>query len=317
MHFALPPRKTSRPPPYLPRTSHLPGLRRTRLKLIALGGLFFLALIYLVTRSGGGSSRHGLPAARVPKGNPPVVIVTVLDSTKFSGTYLQTVKQNRLQYAEKHGYQTFLAKITDYDLEGSPFSWTMVVAMRDALTKFPDCHYVWFLDASSLIMNPKLKIEEHVMPSARLEELMRKDLPVVPPDSIIKTFSHLRGQDVDLVISQDKEGLSTSSFLVRNGEWARFFLETWFGPLYRSYNFQKAEVHALEHMVQWHPTILSHMAVIDQRTINSYAKGTAAEEYKDGDLVVGFPECVTVGPQECETRAQPFAQAWKRMFESV
>lgn len=117
--------------------------------------------------------------------------------------------------------------------------------MRDALTKFPDCHYVWFLDASSLIMNPKLKIEDHIMPSARLEELMRKDLPVVPPDSIIKTFSHLRGQDVDLVISQDKEGLSTSSFLVRNGEWARFFLETWFGPLYRSYNFQKAEVHAL------------------------------------------------------------------------
>lgn len=101
MHFALPPRKTSQPPPYLPRTSRLPGLRRTRLKLIALGGLFFLALIYLLTRSGG--SRHGLPAARVPKGNPPVVIVTVLDSTKFSGTYLQAVKQNRLQYAEKHG----------------------------------------------------------------------------------------------------------------------------------------------------------------------------------------------------------------------
>lgn len=70
-------------------------------------------------------------------------------------------------------------------------------------------------------------------------------------------------------------------------------------------------------MVQWHPTILSRMAVIDQRVINSYAKGTTAEEYKDGDLVVGFPECVTVGPQECETRSQPFVQAWKRVFESV
>jgi mannan polymerase II complex MNN11 subunit len=122
--------------------------------------------------------------------------------------------------------------------------------MRDALTKFPDCHYVWYLDASSLIMNPKLKIEEHVMQPAKLDELMKKDYPVVPPDSIIKTFSHLKGQDVDFVITQDKDGLSSASYIVRNGDWARFFLETWFSPLYRSYDFQKAETHAL---VCFHP----------------------------------------------------------------
>ena len=31
------------------------------------------------------------------------VLVTVLDASKYSGVYLETVKQNRLQYAEKHG----------------------------------------------------------------------------------------------------------------------------------------------------------------------------------------------------------------------
>jgi len=51
------------------------------------------------------------------------------------------------------GYKTLLAKIGDYDLHGSPFSWTSVVAMRDALTKFPDAHYIWYLDASGMIMN--------------------------------------------------------------------------------------------------------------------------------------------------------------------
>jgi mannan polymerase II complex MNN11 subunit len=146
---------------------------------------------------------------------------------------------------QRAGYQTLFAKVGDYDLAGAPFSWTTVVAMRDALTKFPDCHYIWHLDASGLIMNPKLKIEEHIMKPARLDELMKKDVPVVPPDSIIRTFSHLKGQDVDVVLTQDKEGLSAGSLIVRNGEWARFFLETWFGPLYRSYNFQKAEAHAL------------------------------------------------------------------------
>jgi len=101
MHFALPPRKTSQPPPYLPRSTRLPGLRRSRLKVIALAGLAFLALLYLVTRPS--SSGHHAPAKRVPKGNPPVVVVTVLDYSKYSNAYLQTVRDNRIQYAQKHG----------------------------------------------------------------------------------------------------------------------------------------------------------------------------------------------------------------------
>jgi mannan polymerase II complex MNN11 subunit len=100
MHFALPPRKTSKPPPYLPRASRLPGLRRSRVKLIALTGLFFFAVIYLLTRP---SSKHAAPTQRAPRGTPPVVLVTVLDESKYSKAYLETVKENRLQYAEKHG----------------------------------------------------------------------------------------------------------------------------------------------------------------------------------------------------------------------
>lgn len=101
MHFAYPPRKTSNPPPYLPRSSRLPGLRRNRLRLLILVGLAFFAFIYLVTRPGG---RHGAPPRRPPpSGKPPVVLVTVLDETKYSRAFLETVKENRVQYAQKHG----------------------------------------------------------------------------------------------------------------------------------------------------------------------------------------------------------------------
>lgn len=117
--------------------------------------------------------------------------------------------------------------------------------MRHALTKYPDCKYIWYLDQNALIMNPHLKVEDYVMSGSKLESSMFKDLPVVPPDSIIKTFSHLKGNDVEFVLTQDKEGLASSSFVIKNGEWAIFFLDTWFDPLYRSYNFQKAETHAL------------------------------------------------------------------------
>lgn len=143
------------------------------------------------------------------------------------------------------GYKTFFAKVGDYDMNNAPSSWTSVVAARHALTQFPDCKYLWFLDQSALVMNPQRTIEAHVMDPARLDEGMIKDYPVVPPDSIIKTFSHLRGRDVEFLITQDKDGLSSASWVLKNGEWARFFLETWFDPLYRSYNFQKAETHAL------------------------------------------------------------------------
>lgn len=94
-------------------------------------------------------------------------------------------------------------------------------------------------------MSPSLSLEEHVLASARIESLMQKDVPVVPPDSVIHTFSHVKGDKVDLILTQDAESLSHGSFILRRGEWAKFFLDTWFNPLYRAYNFQKAEGHAL------------------------------------------------------------------------
>lgn len=100
-------------------------------------------------------------------------------------------------------------------------------------------------------MEPKLSLESHIMDSKRLESLMIVDQPIVPPDSVIKTFSHVRGDRIDFVLAQDHEGLTIDSMVLRRGEWAKFFLDAWFDPLYRSYNFQKAELHALEHLVQY------------------------------------------------------------------
>lgn len=117
--------------------------------------------------------------------------------------------------------------------------------MRHAMTKYPKSTYFWFLDQNALIMNPAITIESHIMEPKRMESLMIRDRSVVPPDSVIKTFTHLHGDQIDFALTQDKDGLSQGSFIVRRGEWARFFLDTWFDPLYRSYNFQKADTHAL------------------------------------------------------------------------
>lgn len=94
-------------------------------------------------------------------------------------------------------------------------------------------------------MNPSRSLKSHLLDKSRLRSLMLKDVPIVPPDSIIRTFSHMKEKDVDLILTQDSENLNPGSFILRNGDFARFFLDLWFDPLYRNYNFAKAETHGL------------------------------------------------------------------------
>lgn len=123
--------------------------------------------------------------------------------------------------------------------------------MRHAMTLHPGSTFFWYLDTTALIMNPSTPIHSSLLTPSKLEATMITNAPVVPPDSVIKTFSNLKGDRIDFVVSQDADGLAPSSFVVRNGEWAKYFLDVWFDPIYRTYNFQKAEYHALEHIVQY------------------------------------------------------------------
>ncbi|WYZ37314.1 hypothetical protein EsH8_II_000820 [Colletotrichum jinshuiense] len=312
MHFAYPPRKSSNPPPFKARSSRIPPLlRRSRLKTIAAGILAFLGLLYLL--SGIFKSPSG---PRAPSGVPPVVIVTVLDEENYSKNYISSIRENRKQYAQLHGYEVMFAKTGDYDLSGSPASWNKVVSLRHAITKFPEAGWLWYLDQDSYIMNPELSLESLVLKSDKLDNLMIRDHPVVPPDSVIKTFPHLKGDDIDFVLTQDREGLSSGSFFVRNGEWAKFFIDTWFDPLYRSYNFQKAEGHALEHVVQWHPTVLSKLAIVPQNTFNSYNRYDKGEIFKDGEFVVRAPGCTKTGERACEEELGSYNTKWHTAFKA-
>jgi mannan polymerase II complex MNN11 subunit len=117
--------------------------------------------------------------------------------------------------------------------------------MRHAVAQYPDAGYIWFLDQNAYIMDTTQAVHERVADPKNLDSMMIRDKPIVPPDSIIKTFAHMRGKDVSLVISHDKDGIISDNVLIKNGEWAKYFTELWFDPLYRSYNFQKAERHAL------------------------------------------------------------------------
>lgn len=155
----------------------------------------------------------------------------------------------------------FFASVSDYDeaVGDAPKSWAVAPALRHAMATHPRAGYFFHLGTHSLVMNPTKSLKSHLLEKGLLEDLMLKDMPIVPPDSIIKTFAHQNEKDVELILTQDKEDLNPGSLILKNGDFARFFLDIWFDPLYRNYNFAKAETHGLvrylrlRYMKLWSP----------------------------------------------------------------
>lgn len=70
--------------------------RRSRIQVLVLCALGIGTLLFLIAKVlgfGGG----------LPLGTPPVVIVTVLQPGKYSKEYLSDIRENREEYAKKHG----------------------------------------------------------------------------------------------------------------------------------------------------------------------------------------------------------------------
>ena len=110
----MPPRKTSRPPPYAARnqsSSIIPPalknlLRKDKIRTTVAGIVAFLGILWLFGVLGGSSGKPAWTAANIPKvavgSGPPVVIVTVLDP-KANPTWTEKIKKNREDYAKRHG----------------------------------------------------------------------------------------------------------------------------------------------------------------------------------------------------------------------
>ncbi|KAK2748865.1 hypothetical protein FQN55_004007 [Onygenales sp. PD_40] len=321
MQFALPPRKPSHSPPYGRSSHHSSSARRRQLKAVAVLGLVAVTFFFLVSRIFSSGSASGEVVAN---GQANIVIVTVLDEEKFGDKYIQRIKQNREDYAQRHGYTNFFASTSEYlpYLNGAPRSWAIVPAIRHALTLYPQASHIFHLTPHALIMNPSLSLASHILDKNRLQSLMLKDVPVVPPDSVIKTFKHLAPKDVEFIITQDSENLVPASFIIRRSDWAQYFLDAWFDPLYRSYNFAKAEAHALDHIIQWHPTMLTKLALLPQRILNAYAPDSPSSgpdsHYKDGDFLIHFAGCdLPDAKQGCEKAMDAYWTRWAQVTNNV
>jgi mannan polymerase II complex MNN11 subunit len=138
-------------------------------------------------------------------------------------------------------------------------------------------------------MNPSIPLHTHFLSPASLLALPLREVSIFPPETTIRTLS-LKSQpisQINLILSHGAGILHTGSILIRSGDYADFILDSWNDPLVRSYGFPGNDHQALEHLIQWHRTILEGLAVMPKRSLLSF--GMAAgddEQFHEGDFVV-------------------------------
>lgn len=94
-------------------------------------------------------------------------------------------------------------------------------------------------------MNPTVHIQSAILAPKVLGPMMLRDVAIVPPESVIKTYRHTPAERINFILTQDHDGLNPGSYLIRQGTWARYFLDVWMDPIFKSYTFQRADQGAL------------------------------------------------------------------------
>src|SRR5690606_153993 len=109
---------------------------------------------------------------------------------------------------------------------------------------------------------------------------------------------------IDLLISQDHNGINAGSFFLRRSPWTQMLIDLWSDPFYRNDKWDFKEQSALSHMLVHHQFIRKRIAVVHMRKLNSYAVGFPSMGWQKGDLAVHFAGCWV--ENECAERFEDY-----------
>ncbi|KAH3899663.1 related to Probable alpha-1,6-mannosyltransferase MNN11 [Saccharomycodes ludwigii] len=254
--------------------------------------------------------------------SPSVVIVTLLDYEKYNLESIVQIVQNRVDYAQKHNYGTYIRWAQEFipylEAQSLDTSYEFIkpLIMRAAMHTFPNTNNFWFIDEDGLIMNLGLSLQQHLLNPKILDLATLKKVPLAR-GSLIKTYNSPsisidgKYKDVDtadLIFPQQQQQqgeLETFSFVLSNNLYTHAFLDYLNDPLVRNYDWGHNNPlgKAITHCLQWHPSLLKRFRMVVPKTIaSSYdpvnSKFPVAENqkgkepfYVDNDMVVLLKDC--------------------------
>ncbi|CAN6651722.1 probable alpha-1,6-mannosyltransferase Mnn11p [Trichomonascus vanleenenianus] len=252
---------------------------------------------------------------------PEVILVVGLDDT-YPKDHLDNVIEDRLAYAKRHGLGLYIRFLNDFAKSaGEPdIEFAKLQLLREAMFSFRDSKWVWWLDQDAIIMNPQSNIVEDLLEPSKLDKYMIRDAAVVPPESVIHTYKRVPASQIKLIISQNDRGISSHSFVLRNDDlYGRMLVSYWLDPLQQSYHgfqsftgFNGQLDSSITHMVQWHPAVLSRMALVKQKYLGSRPNDgnvVKDQKFQFGDFVYmvrDTNEVVAAAPESV-------ANEWEKM----
>ena len=185
------------------------------------------------------------------------ICLTTLTDSKSSSLYQRVMRwrnfdavlelswDNKLKYAQKHGYSLYDAS---HLLDTSrPPAWSKIKAVQHQLES-GDCDWVMWTDADTVIMNSDKKVE-HFLPS---------------------------DEDINLLVGSDNGGgYNSGVFLFKNTDWSRQFLQKWWdmkayvNPTGISLS---GDNHAMKDLLRDLPEFDKNVASPPRCNLNSFAK---------------------------------------------
>ncbi|KAF2146449.1 glycosyltransferase family 34 protein [Aplosporella prunicola CBS 121167] len=226
-----------------------------------------------------------------------------------------SVKNKRL-YAEKWGYELEIVDMSTKKRYAHEWreSWEKVDTVRNAMHKYPDAEWFWWLDLNTFIMEPNYSLQNHIF--NELGANTYRDINYYNPlnithpidDPWLDPLSRSVNGDgdpasINVIIPQDCGGFNLGSFFVRRSTWTDRLLDLWWDPVHyeqRHMDWEHKEQDAFEYMYANQPWVRPHVAFISQRKINSFPPGACNDngfdpkihyDEQERDFVVNMAGC--------------------------
>ncbi|KAJ5937534.1 hypothetical protein N7454_003876 [Penicillium verhagenii] len=223
---------------------------------------------------------------------------------------------NKERYAKRWGYELEIANMLAkkrYSHEWRE-GWEKGDVIREAMRKYPNAEWFWWLDLNTWVMEYGTSLQHHVF--SDLESLVYRDINDYNPLNITHPLPEFYLDDLgrslegdkdprslDMLLTQDCGGFNLGSFLIKRSLWTERLLDAWWDPvMYEQMHMQweHKEQNALEYIYQSQPWIRSSVGFLPQRTINAFPPGACGDtnnpsihyQEEDHDLVVNMAGCM-------------------------
>ncbi|KAJ6134677.1 hypothetical protein N7523_000999 [Penicillium sp. IBT 18751x] len=246
---------------------------------------------------------------------------------------------NKKQYAKRWGYELEVANMLAkkrYSHEWRE-SWEKGDVIREAMRKYPDAEWFWWLDLNTWIMEHDTSLQSHIF--NHLDDRVYRDINEYNPMNITHPLPEFYLDDLgralegdgdpdslNMLLTQDCTGFNLGSFFLRRSLWTDRLLDSWWDPvMYEQMhmNWEHKEQDAFEYVYQSQPWIRSSVGFLSQRTINSFPPGACGDENnlqfhyqeKDRDMVVNMAGCMF--GRDCWTEIHDFRELSNKLHRSI